>query len=211
MGDPWKSVTPKGVSAFVNASTSVILFWIAFESSLATVLGIHIAYIVVLASLISAYLLRNIGGYDEVQKRSTKQAIFSVFLLWFSTAGYLNFIPEILIQIGIFSNLAHSLFVGTVFFVLIFSISYGLHGKYFTTLMLEHMPWVINPDKYLLFFWAWINLITAGILNIFELNMLWVFVNLFFYFLIPSLFFGTRIQEKHGANVSKKDDYFNDD
>ena len=211
MGDPWKSVTPKGVSAFVNASTSVILFWIAFESSLATVLGIHIAYILVLASLISAYLLRNIGGYDDVQKRSTKQAIFSVVLLWFSTAGYLNFIPEILIQIGIFSNLAHSLFVGTVFFVLIFSISYGLHGKYFTTLMLEHMPWVINPDKYLLFFWAWINLITAGILNIFELNMLWVFVNLFFYFLIPSLFFGTRIQEKHGANVAKKDDYFNDD
>ena len=40
MGDPWKSVTPKGVSAFVNATTSVILFWIAFESSLATVLGI---------------------------------------------------------------------------------------------------------------------------------------------------------------------------
>jgi len=36
-------------------------------------------------------------------------------------------------------------------------------------------------------------------------------VNLFFYFLIPSLFFGTRIQEKHGANVAKKDDYFNDD
>ena len=85
----------------------MILFWIAFESSLATVLGIHIAYIVVLASLISAYLLRNIGGYDDVQKRSTKQAIFSVVLLWFSTAGYLNFIPEILIQIGIFSNLAH--------------------------------------------------------------------------------------------------------
>ena len=81
MGDPWKSVTPKGVSAFVNASTSAILFWIAFESSLATVLGIHIAYIVVLASLISAYLLRNIGGYDDVQKRSTKQAIFSVMLL----------------------------------------------------------------------------------------------------------------------------------
>ena len=211
MGAPWKSVTPKGVSAFVNASTSMILFWVAFESSLAAILGIHIAYIVVLASLISAYLLRNIGGYDDVQKRSTKQAIFSVALLWFSTAGYLNFIPEILIQIGIFSNLAHSLFVGTVFFVLIFSISYGLHGKYFTTLMLEHMPWVINPDKYLLFFWAWINLITAGILNIFELNMLWVFVNLFFYFLIPSLFFGTRIQEKHGANVAKKDDYFNDD
>ena len=211
MGDPWKSVTPKGVSAFVNASTSVILFWIAFESSLATELGIHIAYLLVLASLISAYLLWNKDGYNDVQIRSTKQAIFSVALLWFSTAGYLNFIPEILIQIGIFSNLAHSLFVGTVFFVLIFSISYGLHGKYFTTLMLEHMPWVINPDKYLLFFWAWINLITAGILNIFELNMLWVFVNLFFYFLIPSLFFGTRIQEKHGANVAKKDDYFNDD
>ena len=211
MGDPWKSITPKGVSAFVKASISVILFWIAFESSLATELGIHIVYILVLVSLISAYLLWNKDGYDDVQKRSAKQAIFSVMLLWFSTAGYLNFIPEILIQIGIFSNLAYSLFIGTVFFVLIFSISYGLHGKYFTTLMLEHMPWVINPDKYLLFFWAWINLITAGILNIFELNMLWVFVNLFFYFLIPSLFFGTRIQEKHGANVAKKDDYFNDD
>ena len=84
MGDPWKSVTPKGVSAFVNASTSVILFWIAFESSLTTVLGIHIAYTLVLASLISAYLLRNIGGYDDIQKRSTKQAIFSVVSLWLS-------------------------------------------------------------------------------------------------------------------------------
>ena len=211
MGDPWKSITPKGVSAFVKASISVILFWIAFESSLATELGIHIVYILVLASLISAYLLWNKDGYDDVQKRSTKQAIFSIVLLWFSTAGYLNFIPEILIQIGIFSNLAYSLFVGTIFFVLIFSISYGLHGKYFTTLMLEHMPWVINPDKYLLFFWIWINLITAGILNIFELNMLWYFVHLFFYFLFPSLFFGTRIQEKHGANIAKKDDYFDDD
>ena len=125
MGDPWKSVTPKGVSAFVNATTSVILFWIAFESSLATVLGIHIAYIVVLASLISAYLLRNIGGYDDVQKRSTKQAIFSVVLLWFSTAGYLNFIPEILIQIGIFSNLAHSLLLEQSF---LFSYSQYLMG-----------------------------------------------------------------------------------
>ena len=76
MGDPWKSVTPKGVSAFVNASTSVILFWIAFESSLATVLGIHIAYIVVLASLISAYLLRNIGGYDDVQKDQLSKQFF---------------------------------------------------------------------------------------------------------------------------------------
>ena len=47
--------------------------------------------------------------------------------------------------------------------------------------------------------------------SIFELNMLWYFVHLFFYFLFPSLFFGTRIQEKHGANVAKKDDYFNDD
>ena len=82
MGDPWKSVTPKGVSSFVNASTSMILFWVAFESSLSTVLGIHIAYLLVLASLISAYLLWNKDGYDDVQKRSAKHATFSIEKRW---------------------------------------------------------------------------------------------------------------------------------
>ncbi len=77
--------------------------------------------------------------------------------------------------------------------------------------MLEHMPWVINPDKFLLFFWFWINLIVAGVLNIFEVNMWWYFVNLFFYALFPSLFFGTRVQEVHGSHIKDKDDYFDDD
>jgi hypothetical protein len=76
--------------------------------------------------------------------------------------------------------------------------------------MLEHMPWVISPDKFLPFFWLWINAIVAGLLNAFDVNAFWYFVNLFFIFLLPSLFIGTKVQEKHGLRVQKKDDYFDD-
>ena len=34
MGDPWKSITPKGVQAFVNASIATILVWLTVESHL---------------------------------------------------------------------------------------------------------------------------------------------------------------------------------
>ena len=43
--------------------------------------------------------------------------------------------------------------------------------------MLEHMPWVIAPDKFLPFFWLWINAIMAGLLNVFDVNAFWYFVD----------------------------------
>ncbi len=211
MGDTWKSITHEGVTAFVNASSATVLLWIAIESSLASYFGVSVLYPILVSIIIGAYLLYKKNGYDVIEKRSSIQAVVSTMILWFSTAGYMNFIPEFLISVGIFENLAYSLFVGTIIFVLFLTVFYGLHGKYFTTLMLEHMPWVINPDKFLLFFWFWINLIVAGVLNIFEVNMWWYFVNLFFYALFPSLFFGTRVQEVHGSHIKDKDDYFDDD
>ena len=211
MGDTWKSITHEGVTAFVNASTATVLLWIAIESSISSYFGISVFYPILIALLVGVYLLYKKNGYDTIEKRSSIQAIVSTLILWFSTAGYLNFVPEFLISVGIFENLAYSLLVGTVIFVLFLTVFHGLHGKYFTTLMLEHMPWVINPDKFLLFFWFWINLIVAGVLNIFEVNMWWYFVNLFFYALFPSLFFGTRVQEVHGSHIKDKDDYFDDD
>tara|TARA_B100000214_G_scaffold347838_1_gene299466 strand:+ start:42 stop:875 length:834 start_codon:yes stop_codon:yes gene_type:complete len=211
MGDTWKSITHEGVTAFVNASTATVLLWIAIESSISSYFGISVFYPILIALLVGVYLLYKKNGYDTIEKRSSIQAIVSTLILWFSTAGYLNFVPEFLISVGIFENLAYSLLVGTIIFVLFLTVFHGLHGKYFTTLMLEHMPWVINPDKFLLFFWFWINLIVAGVLNIFEVNMWWYFVNLFFYALFPSLFFGTRVQEVHGSHIKDKDDYFDDD
>ena len=211
MGDTWKSITHEGVTAFVNASTATVLLWIAIESSISSYFGISVFYPILIALLVGVYLLYKKNGYDAIEKRSSIQAIVSTLILWFSTAGYLNFVPEFLISVGIFENLAYSLLVGTIIFVLFLTVFHGLHGKYFTTLMLEHMPWVINPDKFLLFFWFWINLIVAGVLNIFEVNMWWYFVNLFFYALFPSLFFGTRVQEVHGSHIKDKDDYFDDD
>ena len=211
MGDTWKSITPGGVNAFVNATTATALVWIAIESSIASHFSVSTIYPLIVALLLGGYLLYKKNGYDSIEKRSTLQAILSTVILWFATSGYLNFIPEFMITLGIFENLAYSLLVGTTIFVLFLTVFHGLHGKYFTTLMLEHMPWVINPDRFLLFFWFWINLITAGILNIFEVNMWWYFVNLFFYALFPSLFFGTRVQELHGSHIKDKDDYFDDD
>ena len=211
MADTWKSITAEGAQAFVNASASTVLFWIAIESTLPMYLNIPRLFLLIIAALLSVYLLYQKSGYDHVQKRATMQAILSTIIIWFSTIGYLNFIPNFLIQMDLFSNLAYSLLVGTVIFTLFLTIFHGLHGKYFTTLMLEHMPWVIKPDKFLLFFWFWINLITSGVLNIFEVNMWWYFVDLFFYMLFPSLFFGTRIQKIHGSHIQSKDDYFDDE
>ena len=84
---------------------------------------------------------------------------FSLLKVGFMYAGgggwLMNNKPEI------FANTNHL----TVAFTVFITIYYGLHGKYFTTLMLEHMPWVIAPDKFLPFFWLWINAIVAGLLN----------------------------------------------
>ena len=77
-------------------------------------------------------------------------------------------------------------------------IFYGLHGKFFTSLMMEHMTWVKNPDRYLLFFWLWLIAIISCILNVFETNILIQFTWLFFILIIPSLFLGVWIQKQGG-------------
>ena len=220
MGDPWKSITPKGVQAFVNATLATLLVWLSIENHLAMVMNYMSNVLSSHAAGLSAYylivafvlykLLYKRSSYDVNEKRATKYAILTMLLIWITWEGYLQFIIPILGMIGIFPSLANSLIIGTVAFTVFITMYYGLHGKYFTTLMLEHMPWVIAPDKFLPFFWLWINAIVAGLLNAFDVNAFWYFVNLFFIFLLPSLFIGTKVQEKHGLRIQKKDDYFDD-
>ena len=220
MGDPWKSITPKGVQAFVNATLATLLVWLSIENHLAMVinymsniLSSHTAglsaYYVIVAFVLYKLLYKR-SSYDVNEKRATKYAILTMLLIWITWEGYLQFIVPVMGMIGIFPSLANSLIIGTVAFTVFITMYYGLHGKYFTTLMLEHMPWVIAPDKFLPFFWLWINAIVAGLLNAFDVNAFWYFVNLFFIFLLPSLFIGTKVQEKHGLRIQKKDDYFDE-
>tara|TARA_B100000965_G_scaffold386016_1_gene387836 strand:+ start:3985 stop:4422 length:438 start_codon:yes stop_codon:yes gene_type:complete len=124
----------------------------------------------------------------------------SVLLLWGYGESYLLPVNDILMMLGISDLLAKSVMISSVIFILIIFIFYGLHGKLPTTLMLQHMTWVKNPDKYLLFFYIWINLIAAGLLNVLGLNTFYQFVALFVIFLLPSLILGTRIQKK-GGNI----------
>ena len=220
MGDPWKSITPKGVQAFVNATLATLFVWLTIENHLAIVINYlssiltsHIAglsaYYLLLAIVLYKLLYKR-SSYDVNEKRATKYAILTMLLIWVTWEGYLQFIIPILGMVGIFPSLANSIIIGTIVFTISITIYYGLHGKYFTTLMLEHMPWVIAPDKFLPFFWLWINAIVAGLLNAFDVNAFWYFVDLFFIFLLPSLFIGTKVQEKHGLRIQKKDDYFDD-
>ena len=220
MGDPWKSITPKGVQAFVNATLATLLVWLSIENHLEMVTnymsnilssrtaGLS-AYFLIVAFVLYKLLYKR-SSYDVNEKRATKYAILTMLLIWITWEGYLQFIIPIMGMIGIFPSLANSLIIGTVAFTVFITMYYGLHGKYFTTLMLEHMPWVIAPDKFLPFFWLWINAIVAGLLNAFDVNAFWYFVNLFFIFLLPSLFIGTKVQEKHGLRIQKKDDYFDE-
>ena len=220
MGDPWKSITPKGVQAFVNATLATLFVWLSIENHLAIVIDYMsnilssytaglTAYYVIVAFVLYKLLYKR-SSYDVNEKRATKYAILTMLLIWITWEGYLQFLVPIMGMIGIFPSLANSLIIGTVAFTVFITMYYGLHGKYFTTLMLEHMPWVIAPDKFLPFFWLWINAIVAGLLNAFDVNAFWYFVNLFFIFLLPSLFIGTKVQEKHGLRIQKKDDYFDE-
>ena len=35
MGDPWKSITPKGVQAYVNATIATVIVWLTVENHVA--------------------------------------------------------------------------------------------------------------------------------------------------------------------------------
>ena len=126
--------------------------------------------------------------------------VLSTLLVWLWAEDYLSIVNNLLMMIGIPSILAMSIVISTVISLLIILILYGLHGKLPTTLMLQHMTWVQNPDKFLIYFYIWINLIAAGLLNVLNLNVFYQFVSLFIIFLMPSLILGLRIQKK-GGNI----------
>ncbi len=132
--------------------------------------------------------------------RAFSYGVYSVILVWLWTEGYLSFFDDLLMSLGASSLLAKSILVSTVISVLIVLILYGLHGMMPTTLMLQHMTWVKNPDKFLLFFYIWINFISAALLNVMALNTLYQFLSLFVIFLTPSLILGISIQKK-GGNI----------
>ena len=132
--------------------------------------------------------------------RAFSYGAYSVILLWLWSAGSLLFVNNLLISLGSSELLAKSVVVSTVISILITTVLYGLHGRLPTTLMLQHMTWVKSPDKFLLFFYIWINLIVAALLNVMGLNTLYQFASLFIIFLTPSLILGLSIQ-KRGGNI----------
>lgn len=132
--------------------------------------------------------------------RAFTYGVLSTLLIWLYAEDYLQVANNMLMMLGLTSLLAKSIMISTVISLLIILILYGLHGKLPTTLMLQHMTWVQNPDKFLLFFYIWINLIAAGLLNVLELNTFYQFVALFVIFLLPSLILGLRVQKK-GGNI----------
>ena len=132
--------------------------------------------------------------------RAFSYGSYSVILVWLWSEGYLSFANNMLISVGASALLAKSILVSTIISILIVTVLYGLHGKLPTTLMLEHMTWVKNPDKFLLFFYIWINFIFAALLNVMGLNTLYQFASLFIIFLTPSLILGLSIQ-KRGGNI----------
>ena len=132
--------------------------------------------------------------------RAFSYGAYSVILVWLWSGGSLLFINNFLISLGASELLAKSVLVSTVISILITTVLYGLHGRLPTTLMLQHMEWVKNPDKFLLFFYIWINFISAALLNVMGLNTLYQFASLFVIYLTPSLILGLSIQ-KRGGNI----------
>ena len=132
--------------------------------------------------------------------RAFSYGAYSVILLWLWSEGHLSFVNNMLISVGASVLLAKSILVSTVVSILIVTALYGLHGKLPTTLMLQHMTWVKNPDKFLLFFYIWINFIFAALLNVMGLDIFYQFLSGFVILLTPSLILGISIQ-KRGGNI----------
>ena len=89
--------------------------------------------------------------------RAFTYGVLTALLVWLWTEDYLLMINNTLVMLGLSSLLATSIVISTVISLLIILILYGLHGKLPTTLMLQHMTWVKNPDRFLFFFYIWIN------------------------------------------------------
>jgi len=91
MGDPWKSITPKGVQAFVNASIATLLVWLTVENHLSMVANslidllssktfVLIVYYAI-AVIILYKLLYKRSSYDVNEKLATKFAMISMILI----------------------------------------------------------------------------------------------------------------------------------
>ena len=85
--------------------------------------------------------------------RAFTYGVLTALLVWLWTEDYLLIINNMLVMLGLSSLLATSIIISTVISLLIILILYGLHGKLPTTLMLQHMTWVKNPDRFLFFFY----------------------------------------------------------
>ena len=106
MGDPWKSITPKGVQAFVNATIATLVVWLTVENHLAIIVnylsgilssqtaGLSVYFLVLALALYK--LLYKRSTYDVNEKRATKYAILTMLLVWVTWEGYLQFIIPIL-------------------------------------------------------------------------------------------------------------------
>ena len=102
MGDPWKSITPKGVQAFVNASIATLIVWLTAENHLSVVIStlagllssttIALVIYYILGIVIIYKLLYKRSSYDVNEKRATKYAILSMILIWLVWEGYLSFL-----------------------------------------------------------------------------------------------------------------------
>ena len=80
MGDPWKSITPKGVQAFVTPSMATLIVWLSVENHLyfitntlgdvlsSNTLGIAGYYLI--ATFIIYKLLYKRSSYDVNEKKS---------------------------------------------------------------------------------------------------------------------------------------------
>ena len=137
MGDPWKSITPKGVQAYVNATIATVIVWLTVENHVAILIEQLSAFLssqtfallvyYLIAIVVLYKLLYKRSAYDVNEKRATKYAVLTMLLIWITWEGYLQFIVTLLGMVGIFPSLANSLVIGTVVFTVFITVYYGLH------------------------------------------------------------------------------------
>ena len=72
MGDPWKSITPKGVQAFVNATIATLVVWLTVENHLVIIVNYLPGILSSQTAGLSAYfLVLALVLYKLLYKRSS--------------------------------------------------------------------------------------------------------------------------------------------
>ena len=92
MGDPWKSITPKGVQAYVNATIATVIVWLTVENHVAILIKQLSAFLssqtfallvyYLIAIIVLYKLLYKRSAYDVNEKRATKYAVLTMLLIW---------------------------------------------------------------------------------------------------------------------------------